>query len=57
MSLSTQRNLIHKYVHANVHIVRFEFEAGSVDAMYWLPGSVNHAGPGTATDSPLCQAL
>lgn len=56
-SLSSRRNSIDKSILADVNFIRFDYEAGNVDTLCWLPVCVNLAGPGTKKNIPLCKAL
>lgn len=52
-----RRNSIEKSTQADVNVIRFKYEVGSVDTMGWLPGYVNLADPSTNKHSSLWQAL
>lgn len=56
-SLSTQKNSINRSNRADVNVIHFEFETGSVDEMVWTPGSVNLADPSTKRDNQLNDTL
>ena len=56
-SFSTQRNSIDKSIRSDVNVIRYEFETKNVNNIYWIPGKLNLADPGTKADSPLTQAL
>ena len=56
-SLSTQRNSVDKSVRDDVNYIRYDFECGNVSTIFWVPGKINLADPGTKPDSPLCEQL
>lgn len=52
-SLSTRRNSIDRSIRADVNVIRFEYEVGNIDEMFWLPGSLNHShGPSNENRQP-----
>lgn len=40
-SLSTSCNYIDRSIRADVNVIRFEKETGTVDELCWLPGTLN----------------
>lgn len=44
-------------IRADTAQIRYEFAMDGVEAFAWVPGRVSLAGPGTDTDSHLCDAL
>lgn len=56
-TLTTCRNATDRAIRGDVNFTRYEFETCAVSKMFWLPGSINIADPGTKPNSPLAQTL
>lgn len=56
-TLTTCRNATDRAMRGDVSFIRYEFETRSIARMFWIPGAINMADPGTKPNSPLAQTL
>jgi len=56
-TLTTCRNATDRAMRGDVSFIRYEFETRSVARMFWIPGKINIADPGTKPNSPLAHTL